>query len=207
MTERDKRMIKTVIFDIGNVMVDFCFDEFIARYGYPVDILKRIRKATFESGFWKELDRGVLSYEEVLNRFISKDPELDEEIRTLFADTTGIVLGRDYAIPLVKKLRAAGYQVLALSNFPEKVYLENREPLNFLDEMDGYILSYTDQVIKPDEEIYTLLRKRYGFEPEECVFIDDLQENLDTANKLSWNTIRFESYGQMMEELNKMGVL
>ena len=135
-------MIKTVIFDIGKVLVDFCFDEFIARYGYPKDILDRIRKETLDGGFWKELDRGVLSYEEVLEKFISLDPELEPQIRKLFADTTGIVLKREYAIPLVKKLRAEGYQVLALSNFPEKVYLENKEPMNFLEEMDGHILSY-----------------------------------------------------------------
>lgn len=200
-------MIKTVIFDIGNVLVDFCFDEFIARYGYPQEILTRIRKATIDSGFWKELDRGVLSYEEVLERFISKDPELEEQIHKLFADTTGIVLKRDYAIPLIKKLRADGYQVLALSNFPEKVYLENREPMNFLDEMDGHILSYRDKVIKPDAAIYELLRSRYGFEPQECVFIDDVQENLDAASKLSWNTICFRSYEQMSEELEKLGVV
>ncbi len=199
-------MIKTVIFDIGNVLVDFCFDEFIARYGYPQEILDRIRKATIGSGFWKELDRGVLSYEEVLQRFISKDPELEEQIRKLFADTTGIVLKRDYSIPLVKKLRAAGYQVLALSNFPEKVYLENREPMSFLDEMDGYILSYRDKIIKPDAAIYELLRSRYGFEAQECVFIDDLQENLDAARELAWNTICFQSYEQMMMELTGLGV-
>lgn len=199
-------MIKTVIFDIGKVLVDFCFDEFIARYGYPKDILDRIRKATLDGGFWKELDRGVLSYEEVLEKFISLDPELEPQIRKLFADTTGIVLKREYAIPLIKKLRAEGYQVLALSNFPEKVYLENKEPMNFLEEMDGHILSYRDKVIKPDAAIYELLRSRYGFEPQECVFIDDLQENLDAADKLSWNTICFRSYEQMLEELRALGV-
>ena len=200
-------MIKTVIFDIGNVMVDFCFDQFIARYGYSEEILRRIRKATLESGFWKELDRGIFSYEEVLLQFISKDPELEEQIRTLFSDTTGIVLKRDYALPLVKHLRTAGYQVLALSNFPEKVYLENREPLRFLDEMNGYILSYKDHVIKPDKEIFMLFMKRYGFLPEDCVFIEDLQENLDTAIRLSWNTIRFEDYDQMVEALKQMNVI
>ena len=71
-TEMRMKMIKTVIFDIGNVMVDFCFRQFIARTGYQEEILDRIEKATLGSGFWNELDRGVMSYEEVLSKFIEK---------------------------------------------------------------------------------------------------------------------------------------
>lgn len=199
-------MIKTVIFDIGNVMVDFCFDEFIKKNGDPKEIRERIRRATLESGFWGELDKGILSYEEVLQKFIEKDPGLEAQIRAIFGDTAGIVLKRDYAIPLVKRLRCNGYQVLALSNFPEKVYQENREPLAFLQEMNGYILSYQDHVIKPDARIYRLLQERYGFMPAECVFIDDLQENLDAAKAQGWNTILFTDYEQMLMKLAKLGV-
>lgn len=199
-------MIKTVIFDIGNVMVDFCFDEFIKKNGDPKEIRERIRRATLESGFWGELDKGILSYEEVLQKFIEKDPGLEAQIRAIFCDTSGIVLKRDYAIPLVKRLRCNGYQVLALSNFPEKVYQENREPLAFLQEMNGYILSYQDHVIKPDARIYRLLQERYDFIPAECVFIDDLQENLDAAKAQGWNTILFTGYEQMLMKLAKLGV-
>lgn len=199
-------MIKTVIFDIGNVMVDFCFDEFIKKNGDPKEIRERIRRATLESGFWGELDKGILSYEEVLQKFIEKDPGLESQIRAIFGDTAGIVLKRDYAIPLVKRLRCNGYQVLALSNFPEKVYQENREPLAFLQKMNGYLLSYQDHVIKPDARIYRLLQERYGFVPAECVFIDDLQENLDAAKAQGWNTILFTDYEQMLMKLAKLGV-
>lgn len=197
-------MIKTVIFDIGNVMVDFCFDKFIRKNKDPEQICERIRRATLESGFWGELDLGILSYEEVLQKFIDMDPELEPQIRAIFHDTAGIVLKRDYAIPLVKKLRQNGYQVLALSNFPEKVYLENREPLAFLEEMNGYILSYRDHVIKPDPKIYRLLQERYGFLPEECVFVDDLQENLDTAKEQGWHTVLFTGYEQMLAALQEL---
>ncbi len=197
-------MIKTVIFDIGNVMVDFCFDKFIRKNKDPEQICERIRRATLESGFWGELDLGILSYEEILQKFIDMDPELESQIRAIFNDTTGIVLKRDYAIPLVKKLRQNGYQVLALSNFPEKVYLENREPLAFLEEMNGDILSYRDHVIKPDPKIYRLLQERYGFLPEECVFVDDLQENLDAAKEQGWRTILFTGYEQMLAALQEL---
>lgn len=199
-------MIKTVIFDIGNVMVDFCFRDFIARTGYSQDILDRIERATLGSGFWKELDRGMMSYEEVLAKFIERDPEIEVQIRSALSETKGIVLPRAHARPWVRELKKAGYQVLALSNYPEKVYLDDPESLAFLQDMDGYILSYRENVIKPDEAIYRLLMERYGFVGEECVFIDDLQENLEGAERIGWNTICYRSYEQVREELLKLCV-
>ncbi len=199
-------MIRTIIFDIGNVMVDFCFREMIEKTGYPKEILDRIEAATVGSGFWKELDRGVKDYDEVLSIFADRDPEIAPMMRRAMASLAGIVVMREHAVPWVRALKKAGYQVLALSNYPKKAYDENPGELAFLQDMDGYILSYRDRVIKPDEAIYELLRERYHFKPEECVFIDDVQENLDTAERLGWHTICYESYGQVCRQFEKIGV-
>lgn len=199
-------MIKTVIFDIGNVMVDFCFREMLERRGYSKEICDRIAAATVNSGFWNELDRGVMSYDEVLSLFAARDKEIEDKMRQALADLTGIVKLRAHAVPWVRGLKRAGYQVLALSNYPEKAYDDNREQLCFLNDMDGYILSYRDKVVKPDREIYELLQARYAFQSEECVFIDDLQENLNTADKLRWHTIRYQDYEQVCAQLKELGV-
>lgn len=199
-------MIKTVIFDIGNVMVDFCFREMLREKGYSEEICERIAAATVDSGFWNELDRGVMRYEEVLSLFAARDKEIEPQIREALSDVRGIVKLRPHAVPWVRGLKRAGYQVLALSNYPEKAYEDDREQLVFLDDMDGFILSYRDKVVKPDRAIYELLQERYLFQPEECVFIDDLQENLDTADKLHWHTIRYQSYEQVCAQLKRLGV-
>lgn len=200
-------MIKTVIFDIGNVMVDFCFWEMLRRKGFSEEVCKRIAAATVDSGFWKELDRGVMSDDEVLSLFAARDREIEPQMREAFADVSGIVKLRPHAVSWVRGLKRAGYQVLALSNYPKKAYEDNREQLCFLDDMDGYILSYRDKVVKPDRAIYELLQERYSFQPEECVFIDDLQENLDTADKLHWHTILYRSYEQVQSDLAMLGVI
>lgn len=207
MLDNGGDMIKTVIFDIGNVMVDFCFWEMLRRKGFSEEVCKRIAAATVDSGFWKELDRGVMSDDEVLSLFAARDREIEPQMREAFADVSGIVKLRPHAAPWVRGLKRAGYQVLALSNYPKKAYEDNREQLCFLDDMDGYILSYRDKVVKPDRAIYELLQERYSFQPEECVFIDDLQENLDTADKLHWHTILYRSYEQVQSDLAMLGVI
>lgn len=71
-----------------------------------------------------------------------------------------------------------------------------------MQEMDGGIMSYTVQQIKPDEDIYQTLFDRYNLTPEECVFLDDSLKNLETARRLGMRTILVKSPEQAREELD-----
>ena len=59
-------------------------------------------------------------------------------------------------------------------------------------------------MIKPEPEIYHYLLDTYGLKPEECVFIDDLKENIHSAVNLGIAGIVFTSYEQVREELDKL---
>ena len=98
------------------------------------------------------------------------------------------------------------YQVLVLSNFSDKVARDNPDALDFLEYVDGGILSYRDGVIKPDPAIYRLLISRYDLKPEECVFLDDTQKNLDAAEKFGIHTILFKGMEEAKERLRELGV-
>ena len=63
-------MIKNVIFDIGNVLTDFRWKEFLEDKGFQGEMLERIAKASVLSPVWPELDRGVWSFDEVMAGFI-----------------------------------------------------------------------------------------------------------------------------------------
>ena len=163
-------------------------------------------KATVDNPFWHEFDKGFLSDEEMLEGFIRNDPSVEKELREIYISLHGIITRADYAIPWIQALKKAGYQVLVLSNFSDKVKRDNSDALDFLEYVDGGILSYMDGVIKPDPAIYRLLLDRYGLNPEECVFLDDMQPNLDAAAGFGIRTILFRSYLQAREELKRLGV-
>ena len=198
--------IDTVVFDIGNVLTDFVYKDFIRKHGYDDAMIDRIAKASVESSDWVEIDRGVISHEELLARFAKNDPEIADDLRKCFTDLTDIVIGRKEAIPWIRAIKAAGYQVLFLSNFSEKALEGCRDAMNFLDLTDGGILSYREKLVKPDREIYELLMKRYGLVPEKTVFIDDTPANIETARKLGWKGIIYKDYDQVVEELHNLGV-
>ena len=199
-------MIKTIIFDIGNVLADFTWKEHYMRFGYTGEMLERLANATVRSEQWNEIDRGVLSEEEVLQCLINNDPEIEADIRKCLANAKGMVIRNDYAIPWIKELRQKGYQVLYLSNFGAKPERDCAEALDFLPYMDGGILSHREKVIKPMPEIYEILINRYHLIPEECVFLDDTERNLTAAAAFGIHTIHFENQKQAIEELKKLGV-
>ena len=199
-------MIKTIIFDIGNVLADFRWKDFYIDKGYSGEVLERLCNATVGGPDWFEYDRGVLTDEEMLKRFIKNDPEMEPVIREALSDTRDMVRMRDYAIPWIQELKDKGYQVLFLSNFPEKLRHECEDELIFVSYTDGGIFSYEDKVIKPEATIYLLFLHRFGLKAEECVFLDDSKRNIDGAAALGFNTILFTDRESALLELKALGV-
>lgn len=199
-------MIKNIIFDIGNVLTDFRWREFLKDKGFDEEMINRIADATVMSDVWCEYDRGVWTDEQLLEAFVQNDPEIENEIHKAFKDFTGMVTPRAYAIPWLKALKTAGYKVLYLSNFSRKAELECADSLSFMPYMDGGILSYQDKLIKPNPAIYELLLSRYGLVADESVFIDDTPVNVEAARQIGIHGIRFETKEQVDEELRALGV-
>ncbi|MCR4901493.1 MAG: HAD family phosphatase [Butyrivibrio sp.] len=200
--------IKTVIFDIGNVLVNFEWKAFIKSHGgYDDEMSARIGKASVENhSAWDEFDLGNKDLKEIVDGFVAADPEIEKEIRSTFTDLEGIVTKRDEAIPWIKAVKAAGYKVLVLSNYSSFALEPNGDAMGFLDYVDGGILSYRDHVIKPDPAIYKLLMSRYDLKPEECVFIDDTEKNIVAAKKLGIHGIIYKNYQQVVADLHELGV-
>ena len=199
-------MIKNIVFDIGNVLAAFQWEVHFRQFGYPEDILKRLAKATVLSGMWGELDRGVLSEEELMELFSQNDPELEPVIRESLSTYCGMLRMYDYTIPWIRELRQKGYKVYYLSNMPAIASRDCAEELAFTDETDGGILSWKERIIKPDPAIYQLFLERYELKPEECVFLDDTEKNIKGACSVGMYGILFQSKEQACAELRKLCV-
>ena len=196
--------IKTVIFDIGGVMVGLGRIRFFEQFGYAPKISEQVMNSTVKSRHWKELDRGILTDEEVIDRFVKDAPELENEIRHCMENVHGIVYRLDTSIPWIRSLKDRGMQVLYLSNYSMKVAKDNEDAMDFLPYMDGGLLSCDYKVIKPDPAFYQILIDKYDLVPSECVFLDDLEANLETARQLGIHTIRVKDHEQAKADLEKM---
>lgn len=197
-------MIKNIIFDIGNVLSDFRWHDFLIDKGFTEERIDRIAAASIESDEWYEYDRGEWTKDQLLDAFAKNDPELEEDLHKAFDDIHGMVTPRAYAIDWVKDLKAKGYGVYYLSNFSLTAEQACPDSLSFIPYTDGGILSYKVKLVKPDPAIYRLLLSRFGLKADESVFIDDTKRNIDAAIKEGIHGIWFQTKEQVDRELTAL---
>ncbi len=201
-----RKMIRNIVFDIGNVLTDYRWRGFLADQGYDEEMVERIGQASTLSPQWAEYDRGVWSYEEIIAGFVANDPEIRQDLEKVFQNLEGLVELRPYAISWMRALQRAGYKVYCLSNMSQQSYEDCKAVLSVAQEADGAILSYREKLVKPDPAIYRLLLDRYGLEAGETVFIDDMPENVEAARAVGLSGILFLEKSQVDGELRTLGV-
>ena len=194
---------KTVIFDIGNVLVRFDWESYVKSL-WEKATADRVTEAIFGDLRWDELDRGILSPDYVLESFIAADPEMEHEIVHTFKNCLDSLHPLEYAAPWVKELRERGLQTLFLSNYSKLLREGKPEVLDFLPYMDGGVFSFRVGAIKPDLEIYRILCRKYSLDPRECIFIDDRPQNVAAAETVGFQTILFTDYAQGRAKLDEL---
>jgi putative hydrolase of the HAD superfamily len=199
-------MITTIILDIGNVLAAFRSVEYLRECGYEEEIIRKIGNATFYSEKWKELDRGVIDEDDLIAQFCEQDPSVTTEILSFFENFDQIVTEYDYSAPFVQKLKANGYQVYLLSNYGRRYFIKATEVFEFYKYVDGGVISYEVNYIKPQPEIYEALINKYNINPTEAVFLDDMNENLVAAKEFGFHTIHVRVFDEALEKLRKLGV-
>ncbi len=199
-------MIKNIIFDIGNVLTYYTWERHIRSFGFSEEIFARVADATVKSNEWNELDRGVLSDEEVVALLVANDPGVEKEIRRMMENVSTLVERADYAIPWLQEWKKKGYHVYYLSNFSYKAARECSHALDFLPYMDGGILSCEEKLVKPQPEIYRRLLEKYDLDAQECVFLDDVEANVEAARAEGIQAIRFTTKEAAEKELALLSV-
>jgi HAD superfamily hydrolase (TIGR01509 family) len=204
---QSEAVIKTILFDIGNVIIPFDFKQAYAqmaeRCGCGVeDVSSRIRATglvtPFERGeiepepFVRELSAALnlnITYSEFCNWWSSifLKPALVSEA-------------------LLENLRSR-HRLLTLSNTNAIHFAMVMEAYPLLRHFDGYVLSYQVGAAKPEAKIYREAIAQAQCEPVECFFIDDLAVNVEAARTHGMDAAQFFSEQQLELELRSRGVL
>lgn len=187
-------MIKNVVFDIGKVLIEFDWMKFMHTLFTDEKVIAAVTQSIWNSGWWPEMDRGVIPEEEILNHIYEESGEFRKEAEYTIAHFGECIGNQEYAIPWVKELKSLGYNVYYLSNYSDFLIRSNPESLNFREYMDGGVFSCEEHLIKPEAAIYERLCEKYDLVPEETLFTDDIQANIDAAMAVGIKGIRFDGY-------------
>ncbi len=113
----------------------------------------------------------------------------------------------DENVALLRRLKAAGRPVHALSNFATDKFALARAEHDFLDTFDVAVISGHVGAVKPDRRIYEILLERVGLGPEDLLFIDDSPANVRAAEALGMATIHYRPGVDLERELTARGTL
>lgn len=199
-------MIKNVIFDIGNVLVDFRWRVLMEDLKLPKEVQAVFAETVFGSRWWGELDRGIYEESEILKHFREDNKEHLDAFNLVWDNRDQLVESYAYAVQWIEQLKAAGLKVYLLSNYPKDIFTLHTERgrFPFLDKVDGKVVSGFVRMVKPDADIYEFLLSEYDLEASESIFIDDREDNVETAKALGMKGIVFRSYEQACGELGEM---
>jgi glucose-1-phosphatase len=194
-------VIKTILFDLGNVIVPFDFKRAYAKLGplcncEPVDIPARIRSTDlvtrFETGCV-----GPKQFVEELSAVLGLKIAYAE-----FCDLwTCIFLPETLvAEPLLQSL-ASRYRLMILSNTNPIHFDMVKANYPLLRHFHDYVLSHEAGAVKPSSKIFQAAIQRAQCKPEECFFTDDIPINIEAARKHGMDAVQFQSAAQLEDEL------
>ncbi len=203
--DRGYIMIRNIVFDLGRVLLEYDPIEYINRFNFSNDIKEKLNEIIFRSEYWLDCDKGTKSVSKDLTRIlIHENKDLETEI--------SMVINKDWVTMLTLKqetekflieLHNLNYRIYILSNLSEDAY-KFVVNYDFFKYIDGGVYSYQENLVKPDSKIYEVLLSRYNLIPEETIFIDDSQENIEAANKLKIHGIVFQDINQVKSEVSKI---
>jgi glucose-1-phosphatase len=177
-------MIKNIVFDLGNVLISFRPSEYFDNKNYPETVKSKILPDIFWSTEWHMLDNGEINTSEAIDAISLKSSLNKEEIAHIFNLRTEMMFPLDQNVRLLPELRKQGFKLYFLSNFPIDIFEEIKSGYYFFKYFDGGVISSEVKFSKPDRRIYEILLKKYFLIAEECLFIDDIERNVRTAESL-----------------------
>ena len=195
--------ITTVIFDFGYVL---------SLPPQPSDYQRLAELAgmdgeTFEEIYWgqrADYDRGVIDGPTYWRRVaaIAGKQLTPERIDSLIAYDIAIWMrANPVMMEWVRGLKRGGMKIAVLSNMPIEISRHMRQHAPWFSEFDYVCFSAEVHLAKPEAAIFHACLKIVQSKPEECLFIDDREENVEAARALGMRALRFESVQQMAAAL------
>jgi putative hydrolase of the HAD superfamily len=201
-------MIKQIVFDMGNVLIEWDPDEIIARFGVRGEGARRLRREVFDCSEWVSMDRGTMDQDEGLARICRRLPEdLHGAAERCVRDwRKGELTHMEGVEPLIREIHELGYGLYILSNATSCLH-EYYHRLPAFECFQGLIVSADVKLLKPQREIYDTLFREYRLDPAECFFIDDNPANVEASIRAGMPAVVFfNDVPRLRRQLREAGV-
>lgn len=192
--------IRAVVFDLGNVMMDYDPSRFMFELGIPPQHIPKMLEIISNRPEWDEYDRGAITADDLKELAIRDEPGLRREITHYMKHWSEPFTALTDNVETFYRIKEAGIKTYILSNWMQDSYEYVLDHFAFLHDFDGGVISYECLLNKPDPAIYKLLLEKYPeIVPAHTLYIDDMPRNCETGKAFGFITLNLPANGQIAD--------
>lgn len=199
-------MIRSCLFDMGNVLVHFSHDRMCqqigALCGKSGDDLRRL---LLDSGVQWEFERGLMSADDFHKRVQELVGTMIDFEELMEAASDIFELNRPM-IDILKALKERPTRLVLFSNTSVWHYEFIRKRFDILDWFDDYVLSYEVGAIKPEPDMFRAALRTIRCAPQECFYTDDIPKYVESGRKYGFDADVFTDSDRLARQLAARGI-
>ena len=201
-------MYKNILFDMGNVIMDFSPDYILSMYTKDVKLINFLKYKILYTVAWARSDKGELTEKGIYDETIKG---LDEKYHSIAKE---VIYGwynykteSKEIYELMKELKNKGYRLFLCSNAAESFH-KYEDKIEAFKLLEAKVVSADIRQVKPDKEFFEYLLNTYRLKPEECFFIDDLAANVKGAYECGIDGYQYNgNAGLLRKFMERVGIL
>ena len=200
--------IDTVVFDLGGVLIDWN-----PRYLYRKLMNNDVEKIEyFLSNIcttdWNAQMDADISFAEGVKQLKTQYPLYSSLIEAYDECWDQMLGGAKWdVVRILEELKRKNFRLLSLTNWSAEKFPIARSRYLFLSHFEDILVSGEIGLKKPDKKIYYFFLEKYNLKKENILFIDDVEENILSANQVGIPTIHFRNADQLRTSLKKSGIM
>ncbi|MEZ6065073.1 MAG: HAD family phosphatase [Planctomycetaceae bacterium] len=206
-------MIRTCLFDLGNVLVRFCHDRMWRQIAEVVgsddhEVARRLKGHQILT----DIDTGHTTVADIAN-YLSDSFGCALPLDALTLAIADIFTPVPDMVALAHEVAERGHRLVLLSNtcVPHIDWLrtapQHAELSRLLDRFDALVLSYEVAAVKPSAAIYQAALDQINCEPGECFYTDDIAEYVAAGRSHGLDAEQFVGIDELRRHLTSRGVL
>jgi len=201
-------MITTIIFDLGNVLIDWNPYHLYRKLMNSEDDIKAFLDNVCTMHWNEEQDEGR-SIKDGTDLLVKQFPEQEANIRAYYERWEEMLGGPiPGTVEIFKQLKDSGkFKLYALTNWSTETFPIALAHFDFLSWFDAIVVSGAEGMRKPDPRFYQLVLDRYNVKPDECLFIDDNYRNILAAKEMGIESIHFTSADDLLNHLSQSQIV
>jgi len=200
-------MKKTIVFDLGGVLIDWNPRHLYEKIFSDLDEMEYFLKEVCSMDWNSHLDVDK-SFLDGIDELVPKFPQYEEQIRAYYQRWEEMIFGEfPGTVKILRELKEAGFPLAALSNWSSETFPRVKDQYEFLSWFNPLVISGYIGYKKPDPEPFQILLHELNLNAGDCIFIDDMEDNIQEARRQGFEAIQFSSPEQLRADLVDLGLI